>query len=201
MDGLFVITPQCPEELRSTRDNYTISAFVPATWQLLDYITEEYNINMNRIFATGQSMGGMQVIAMASQRDNYFAGIWENGCQWGANWNKEEPYPERGGKLGYYTMSTDPTIWTKDDDGNDSEYGQNWYYLISDDNLMISNCRSSTRSRRPWMHRMQRSTAWLQLQNPVRQRTLALHGTHIMAEAICLHGYTATSSTRLTDGW
>lgn len=150
MDGLFVLTPQISEELRSTRDNYTISAAVPATWQLLDYITEEYDINMDRIFATGQSMGGMQVICMAAQRDNYFAGIWENGCQWGTNYNKEEPYPERGGSYGYYTMSTDETIWSEDADGNPTDYGQNWFYLISDDNLLISNCQGDAFSTTVW---------------------------------------------------
>ncbi len=149
MDGLFVLSPQCSMELRSTRDNYTISAFVPATWQLLDYITEEYDINMDRIFATGQSMGGMQVIDMAAQRDNYFAGIWEHGCQWGNAYNKEEPYTSRGTVM-YYEMSKDATIWDKDDDGNDSDYGQNWLYLISDDNILISNCQGDLFSSTVW---------------------------------------------------
>jgi len=136
-------------QLRSTRDNYTISAFVPATWQLLDYITDEYSINMDRIFATGQSMGGMQVIDMAAQRDNYFAGIWEHGCQWGNAYNKEEPYTSRGTEM-YYQMSKDATIWTKDDDGKDSDYGQNWFYLISDDNILISNCQGDLFSSTVW---------------------------------------------------
>ena len=150
MDGLIVVAPMINNDLRSTRDNYTMSAAVPATWQLLDYITDTYAVNMDRIFGTGQSMGGMQVIAMAAQRDNYFAGIWEHGCQWGSNYAKDEPYPERGGGYGYYYMSKDDTIWRTDADGNDSDYGQNFYYLISDDNVLISNCQGDAFSSTVW---------------------------------------------------
>jgi predicted peptidase len=142
--GLIVVSPQIPEALRSTRDNYSMSAAVPATWQLLDYITAHYNIDADRIYASGQSMGGMQVVAMAAQRDNYFAAVWPIASQWGNNYNLEVPYS--GAK---YYKSTDATIWTKDAHGNDADY-RNWYYMISDDNILIDNCLGDNFSTPIW---------------------------------------------------
>lgn len=132
--GLIVVAPQIAEALRSTRDNYSMSAAVPATWQLIDYMTAHYNVDPDRIYASGQSMGGMQVVAMAAQRDNYFAAVWPIASQWGNNFNLEVPF----GGARYY-QSTDATIWTKDAHGNAVDY-RNWYYLISDDNILIDNC-------------------------------------------------------------
>jgi predicted peptidase len=132
--GLIVVAPQVPSELRSTRDNYSMSAAVPATWQLMDYITSRYNVDADRIYASGQSMGGMQVVSMAAQRDNYFAAVWPIASQWGNNFNLEVPYA--GAR---YFQSNDATIWTKDAHGNAVDY-RNWYYLISDDNILIDNC-------------------------------------------------------------
>lgn len=142
--GLIVVSPQIPSALRSTRDNYSMSAAVPATWQLLDHITATYNVDPDRIYASGQSMGGMQVVAMAAQRDNYFAAVWPIASQWGNNYNLEVPYA--GAK---YYKSTDATIWTRDAHGNAVDY-RNWYYLISDDNILIDNCVGDSFSSSIW---------------------------------------------------
>ncbi|MGL5436817.1 MAG: prolyl oligopeptidase family serine peptidase [Lachnospiraceae bacterium] len=136
LGGMIVVVPSIPTEIRSTRDNYSISSAVPATWQLMDYLTEEYNIDMNRIYGTGQSMGGMQVVAMAAQRDNYFAALLPLGTKWGNNFNKDEEYEGAS-----YFTSTDATIWDVDADGNSCDW-QNWYYMISDDNILWMNCAS-----------------------------------------------------------
>ncbi len=135
LGGIIVVCPQFEDAIRTARDNWTLSCGAPATWQLLDYLTEAYSIDENRIYATGQSMGGMQLMAMASHRDNYFAGLWLIGMQWGNNYNLEEPY-----KGNVYYVSDDPTIWRTDDDGNDSDLGRNWYYLLSDDNVLFTSC-------------------------------------------------------------
>lgn len=142
--GLIVVSPQIPSELRSTRDNYSMSAAVPATWQLLDSITAKYNIDTDRIYASGQSMGGMQVVSMAAQRDNYFAAVWPIASQWGNNFNLEVPF----GGAAYYP-SNDATIWTKDAHGNSVDY-RNWYYIISDDNILIDNCVGDSFSSSIW---------------------------------------------------
>jgi predicted peptidase len=142
--GLIVVAPQIAEALRSTRDNYSMSAAVPATWQLLDYITAHYNIDTDRIYASGQSMGGMQVVSMAAQRDNYFAAVWPIASQWGNNFNLNVPFEGAA-----YYQSTDATIWTKDAHGNDVNY-RNWYYMVSDDNILIDNCLGDSFSTPIW---------------------------------------------------
>lgn len=139
LDGVIVLVPQIPSALRSTRDNNSISAAVPATWQLVDYITDKYAINMDRIYGSGHSMGGMQIAEMAVERDNYFAGLWLIGCQWGSNYHLEEPYE---GKV-YYNSPVDGTIITNPD-------FENYYYSLSDDNLLITNCAGDPFSTTVW---------------------------------------------------
>ncbi|MGF6571762.1 putative peptidase [Paraburkholderia sp. GAS333] len=126
--GLIVVIPQIPNSGQSVADNLTGNEYLPATWQLMDYITSTYNIDTNRIYASGQSMGGMQLLDMAAQRDNYFAGIWAIASQWGNNYNKSASY---NGKS-YFTYPTDGTIITNPN-------WQNWYYSISDDNILATN--------------------------------------------------------------
>ena len=146
LGGMIVVCPQVPTGLRSTRDNWSTSAAVGAHWQLLDEITETYNIDENRIFGTGHSMGGMQILEMAAQRDNYFAGIWAIGCQWGNNYNLEVEYQ---GSPYYAAPADGEIIWTVDADGNPCDY-QNWYYMVSDDNILITNCAGDEFSSGTW---------------------------------------------------
>ena len=144
--GVIVVCPQLTEELRSARDNYTVSAALQATWQLLDWVTATYNIDMDRIYGTGQSMGGMQVMEMAAMRDNYFAAIMPVGCQWGSNYNKEAAY--KGAE--YYATPVDGVyVWDTDCDGNPCDY-QNWYYMLSDDNILCINCKGDSFSSTVW---------------------------------------------------
>ncbi|MCD8256255.1 MAG: S-layer homology domain-containing protein, partial [Oscillospiraceae bacterium] len=140
-DGIIVVIPQIWSDIRTTRDNYTISSGVDATWQLMDYITDTYTaIDANRIYATGQSMGGMQVIAMAAQRDNYFAGILEMGCQWGTNYSKEPPYKN---EVYYNIYDTEDSMITY-------ELAENWFYAVSDDNILVTNCAGDAFSTSVW---------------------------------------------------
>lgn len=122
-------------ELRMARDNWTLSCAEPAIWQLMDKITQEYHIDPDRIYGSGQSMGGMTVMAMAAQRDNYFAALLPMSCKWGNNFNKE--YPFNGER--YYSMPADgKIIWQRDSDGKPVDY-RNWFYLVSDDNILYLN--------------------------------------------------------------
>ena len=132
--GLIVVAPQISQALVTSRDNYSQSAGVPATWQLLDYIRSRYNVDSDRIYASGQSMGGMQVISMAAQRDNYFAAVWPIASQWGSNNALQVPFNGAA-----YYPSTDATIWKTDAHGKPANY-RNWYYMISDDNVLIDDC-------------------------------------------------------------
>jgi predicted peptidase len=145
--GIIVVCPQIADSLRSTRDDYSLSAAVPATWQLMDYLTHKYNIDMDHIYGEGQSMGGMQVAAMAAQRDNYFAAWWANGCQWGSNFSLDDP--TYNGVPYYQAPADGKLIWTTDSDGKPVNY-RNWYYLVSDDNVLINNCKGDGFSTEVW---------------------------------------------------
>lgn len=117
------------------RDNWTLSCAEPAIWQLMDHLTRQYYIDPDRIYGSGQSMGGMTIMAMAAQRDNYFAALLPMSCKWGNNFNKD--YPFNG--TAYYNMPADGTIvWQKDSHGNPVNYN-NWFYMVSDDNILYLN--------------------------------------------------------------
>lgn len=144
--GVIVVCPQITYEYRTARDNYSVSAALQATWKLLDSITDEYNIDMDRVYGTGQSMGGMQVLEMAAQRDNYFAAVLSVGCQWGSNFNKEDEYQ---GASYYATPVDDVYVLSTDAQGNPCDY-QNWYYMLSDDNILSLNCTDDSFSTTAW---------------------------------------------------
>lgn len=121
--------------LRMARNNWTLSCAEPAIWELMDAITQQYAIDPDRIYGSGQSMGGMTVMAMAAQRDNYFAALLPMSCKWGNNFNKE--YPFNG--TSYYSMPADgKLVWQKDSDGRPVDY-RNWFYMVSDDNILYLN--------------------------------------------------------------
>jgi predicted peptidase len=137
--GLIVVIPQIPNSGQSVANNLTGNEYLPATWQLMDYITSKYNIDANRIYASGQSMGGMQLLDMAAQRSDYFAGIWAIASQWGNNYDKSAVYNGQA----YYTYPTDGTIITNAD-------WQNWYYSISDANILVTNMTGDATSTGYW---------------------------------------------------
>jgi predicted peptidase len=142
LGGLIVVLPQVREAQRSVDDNLIGGEFIPATWQFLDYLVGnselsptvigKYNIDPNRIYGSGQSMGGMQVLYMASMRDNYFAGIWSIGSQWGSNYNKERHYKSMFGEhQNNVSYPYDGKIIT-------NPYWENWAWSVSDDNILIA---------------------------------------------------------------
>jgi predicted peptidase len=63
-----VISPQCPANEWWTSLLYPLS-------QLLDQAIETYNIDTNRIYLTGLSMGGFGTFALAQMYPHYFAAI------------------------------------------------------------------------------------------------------------------------------
>ena len=130
LDGMIVLVPQFSSvngntAWKVTSDNFTVSYGLPATLQLIDTLLEDYAIDTNRIYGIGQSQGGMMLEAIAAQRDNFLAGIWAIGCEWGNNYNKEWVYSGVS-----YGTSDDDTIWTED--------YENFFYLVSDDNILFT---------------------------------------------------------------
>lgn len=159
LDGVIVLCPAVAEfysmdkenpeySLRMARDNWTLSCAAPAIWELMDHITRTYSIDRNRIYGSGQSMGGMTVMAMASQRDNYFAALLPMSCKWGNNMDKSYPF---NGETYYSAPADGSIIWKKDSHGNPCDYN-NWFYMISDDNILFLNTQGENAEYRILYH-------------------------------------------------
>ena len=129
-----VLVPQIEESRRATNDQMATSEANAAVWQLVDSVLDRYRgfIDENRIYGTGQSMGGMCILAMAAQRDNFFAGILAVGAQWGNNYDKA------GQNGGDRTPDNDDASFNGF--GLDPENYRNWYYMVSDDNILVQTC-------------------------------------------------------------
>ena len=128
-----IIVPQVEEKRRSTNDIVSSSEANTAVWELLDSVLTEYKgyINESRIYGTGQSMGGMLLLNMAAQRDNFFAGVAILGSQWSNNYNKEFQ------NNGTPARSPENDSISFNGFGLDKKNYQNWYYMISDDNVLV----------------------------------------------------------------
>lgn len=75
-----VIAPQYNEVV--VGDKGQTSAAVPATINLVKHIAETYPVDTDRIYTTGQSMGGMMSIYMMITYPDIFASAYLVACQW-----------------------------------------------------------------------------------------------------------------------
>lgn len=132
--GAIVLVPQIEESRRTTNDLVASSEALTAIWELTDSLLARYKgyIDENRIYGTGQSMGGMALLDMAAMRDNFFGGIVATGAQWSNNYDK---LFQNGGDR---TPETDPVSFNGW--GLDRDNWRNWYYMVSDDNILVQTC-------------------------------------------------------------
>ncbi|MBQ6473092.1 MAG: hypothetical protein IJJ33_13995 [Victivallales bacterium] len=139
-----VVVPQIEESRRATNDQVASSEANAAIWQLLDSILEQYKgfIDENRIYGTGQSMGGMCILNMAAQRDNFFAGILAVGAQWSSNYDKMF---QNGGD-----RTPDNDTASFNGFGLDRGNFRNWYYMVSDDNILVETCTGDLMATGEW---------------------------------------------------
>ena len=139
-----VLVPQIEETRRSTNDLVASSEANAAIWELMDYILDKYKdyIDVNKIYGTGQSMGGMTILNMSAQRDNFFAGVVATGAQWSNSYNKTF---QNGGER---TPENDPISFNGW--GLDKENYLNWYYMISDDNILSQTCNDDPMATSLW---------------------------------------------------
>lgn len=80
----FVLAPQYSQKVVDDNGNYTTD--LEATVNLIrDYLVKNYSIDTNRLYTTGQSMGGMMSIVMNFKYPDLFAGSYFVACQWGAS--------------------------------------------------------------------------------------------------------------------
>ena len=77
-----VAVPTYPETILDDHGSYTTTEYVELTKRYIDYMSTEYAVDKNRIYGTGQSMGCMTTLILASEYpDLYAACIFVDG-QW-----------------------------------------------------------------------------------------------------------------------
>ena len=77
-----VCVPTYPETILDDHDGYTTTEYVELTKRLIDSVSNEYAVDKGRIYGTGQSMGCMTTLILASEYpDLYDACMFVDG-QW-----------------------------------------------------------------------------------------------------------------------
>ena len=76
----FVLVPAYTEVV--TDDNWNASEQLDATVGLIEFLTENYNIDTNRLYTTGQSMGCMSSLYLNSKYPDLFAASLYVSGQW-----------------------------------------------------------------------------------------------------------------------
>ena len=79
----FVLAPQYPEQV--VNDKSEASPLMDVTVRLVDKIAGAFSIDRKRLYATGQSGGGMMTIAMNIKYPDLFAASLLVACQWDAS--------------------------------------------------------------------------------------------------------------------
>ena len=73
----FVVAPQYAEVLTSAESDQGV-----ATFEMLDSLCREFNIDRDRMYNTGQSMGGMFALSTNIAHPDLFAASYLVACQW-----------------------------------------------------------------------------------------------------------------------
>ncbi|PMQ02082.1 MAG: hypothetical protein CBR30_03460 [Dictyoglomus sp. NZ13-RE01] len=76
----FILAPQCPQHsswttLFNPEDSFSPSIYLEMVYELIQKISEEYNIDQNRIYLTGLSMGGFGTWALAMAHPDTFSAL------------------------------------------------------------------------------------------------------------------------------
>ena len=79
----FVLAPKYNKKI--VDDDGNIDPLLDTTLNLLDYLKNEYSIDTDRLYTTGQSMGGMMSIVMNFRQPDLFAASYLVACQWDTN--------------------------------------------------------------------------------------------------------------------
>lgn len=79
----FVLAPKYNKKIVDDAGN--IDPLLDTTLNLLDYLKNEYSIDTDRLYTTGQSMGGMMSIVMNFRQPDLFAASYLVACQWDPN--------------------------------------------------------------------------------------------------------------------
>ena len=77
-----VLVPTYPETILDDHSGYTTTDYVEMTKRYIDAMTSEYAIDTNRIYGTGQSMGCMTTLILASEYPDLYAACMFVDGQW-----------------------------------------------------------------------------------------------------------------------
>ena len=80
-----VVVPSYPETILDDHNGYTTTEYVELTKRLIDAVSEEYAVDTNRIYGTGQSMGCMATLILASEYPDLYAACMFVDGQWDVN--------------------------------------------------------------------------------------------------------------------
>ncbi|MFZ5969574.1 MAG: hypothetical protein ACOYVK_20635 [Bacillota bacterium] len=78
----FVLVPQYPEVIIDDHGSFTTTDYVEITARLLNSVTSSYNIDENRLYGTGQSMGCMTIMYLSAEHPDLFAAQLFVSGQW-----------------------------------------------------------------------------------------------------------------------
>lgn len=78
----FVLAPQYPRRIVDDFDGHVVDPLVGTTIALIDHVLATRAIDPDRVYATGQSMGGMTEMVVAAERPDLFAASLLVACQW-----------------------------------------------------------------------------------------------------------------------
>jgi len=77
-----VAVPTYPETILDDHGSYTTTEYVELTYRFIEYMTEEYSVDTDRIYGTGQSMGCMTTLILASEYPDLYAACMFVDGQW-----------------------------------------------------------------------------------------------------------------------
>ncbi|MCR5546286.1 MAG: prolyl oligopeptidase family serine peptidase, partial [Lachnospiraceae bacterium] len=77
-----VAVPTYPETILDDHGSYTTTEYVELTKSYIDYMCEEYAVDTSRIYGTGQSMGCMTTLILASEYPDLYAACMFVDGQW-----------------------------------------------------------------------------------------------------------------------
>lgn len=77
-----VAVPTYPETILDDHNGYTTTEYVELTKRFIDYMSAEYAVDTDRIYGTGQSMGCMTTLILASEYPELYAACMFVDGQW-----------------------------------------------------------------------------------------------------------------------
>ncbi len=133
-----VAVPTYPETILDDQNGYSTTEYVELTARFIEYMTEEYSVDTDRIYGTGQSMGCMTTLILASEYPDLFAGCMFVDGQWDISTLESL----EGQTFVYFAAEDDTSAWTGmqevmsmfDEDGVEYAYAQ-WDGTWSADEL------------------------------------------------------------------